>query len=718
MKQLRVIQSLFPTTVLLVVVLLLGGQSVSSQSLANVYQDIGGPGDFNPSSAVVFDYETSFGGTSWPMYWYTDQEWMNTDFTWYEKGDELRWCTQPQDPENWITARTITYRHHGRFRVDAAPFAGARELYLTIRYKDNLRPGQYAGAPVYAWNGSWVRLGFLGGVNDHRWKTQQFTVSASQRAVVDGRFVFKIGDDGYTDSLIGELPIDKIKLSGSSDTPEFEPDSQGLWPQLGLSQFDDLGQDYEYSPGEGPFFPFGILTNVFITDGGSASQPGHGQKDTWQALEDHHMNVYAFHGWEQEWYSRWTEWPGETTWDDPGMMVELGLDEHLIQAAGHGLKVFPNLYTDTQMWSIQRTYGNAEAALDYLEQMMRDHANNPALGAWYIIDEWDHEDLGYAKPHEFTAQLAARARAADPYSPSLILSMGFMGPSTWEMTGESSDLVVVDVYPARNYFQELLMQGERLDEMRNVLGDDAAYILMALGQNYDEGQIQPIDGEARPYRPQELVAQAYMGLAHGSKGVLFWMGNFGHPDFQGPNWPVANSHQIWQGMGQVGEELFGPEGLVDALLPPGGLVEIMGERGLVSASQGSIHYALYRTGDGTRILVALNASSTTRSVTFTVPGLDPGIIHTRFEDGRSLPAGSGTFLDTFQPLERHVYVLPPLGSCSSDINGDTQIDVIDLQLLVNLIQGGNPGSYCADLNGDGLVNDSDLQVLVQEILGQ
>ena len=195
------------------------------------------------------------------------------------------------------------------------------------------------------------------------------------------------------------------------------------------------------------------------------------------------------------------------------------------------------------------------------------------------------------------------------------------------------------------------------------------------------------------------------------------MGNFGHPDFQGPNWPAVNSKQIWQGFSQVGEELFGEEGLVDALLPPGGLVEIMGERGLVSASQSSIHHGVYRTGDGTRILVALNASSTARSITFTIQGLEKGIIHTRFEDGRNITAGAGTFQDSFQPLERHVYVLPLLESCSSDINGDLQMDVIDLQLFVNLIQFGNPGSYCVDLNGDGLVDDSDLQLLIQMILG-
>jgi hypothetical protein len=694
----------------------LNPESVQGQTAAAVYQDIGGPHDFDSTQGIFFDFEEAFGGSGWPMYWYTDAEWTNTDFTWYERGNEFRWCTEPSDPQNWISSRAIKYRHHGRFRINAASFSGTGNLYLTIRYKDDIRPGQYKGAPLYAWNGSWVRLGYLGGENDHRWKTEQFVVGSSQRTAVDGRFVFKIGDDAYTDSIIGELPLDKIKLSEDTNRSEFEADAQGLWPELGQSTFDDLGLDFEYSPGEGPFFPFGILTNIFITQGGSATQPGHGEKDTWQALEDHYMNVYAFHGWEQNWYSLWNEYPGELSWDDPGTLVEVGLEEHLTQAAAHGLKVIPNIYTDTRMWWIQSKYGSSEATLDYLEQMIRDHANDPALGAWYIIDEWDHEDLGYGKPTLFTAQLADRAHSADPYSPILILSMGFMGPTTWEMTAESSDLVVVDVYPAADYYQELLMQGARLDDMRGALGNDGAYVLMGLGQNYDEGQIWPIDGESRPYRPQELVAQAYMGLAHGSKGMLFWMGNFGHPDYQGSNWPAAYSEQIWQGMGQVGEELFGQDGLVDALLPPGSLVEIMGESGLVNASNSSIHYALYRTGTGTRILIALNASSASQAVTFTIPGLEQGTIETRFENGRRISSNLGSFQDSFQPLERHVYVLSSSGTCDSDLNGDGRTNAVDLQMLVNVIFSGNPGTLCADLNGDGLVNDADLRMLLSVIL--
>jgi len=636
-----------------------------SRERASHFQDIGGPADFDTGAPIHFDHEISFGGNGWPFYWYTDEEWTNTDFTWYERADEFRWCTTPPDPQNWVTSRAIKYRHHGRFRVDAAPFSSADDLYLTIRYKDNLRPGSYPGAPVYSWNGSWVLLGFLGGQDDHRWKTQQFAVHAADRSVVEGHYVFKIGDDLYTDSLIGELPIDKIKLSASPDTPEFEADAPGLWPEMAPSQFDDLGRDFEYTPGEGPLFPFGILTNLFITHGGSATQPGHGAKDTWQILQDHHMNVYGFLGWEQAWYSGWAEYPNELPWDDPGVYVEPGLNEHLIQAAGHGLKVFPNFYTDTRMWWIQRSYGNSEAVLDYLEQVVRDHANNPTLGGWYIIDEWDHEDPTYGKPHEFVQQLAARTRSADPYSPILILSMGFMGPTSWEMTAESSDLVMVDVYPAQNYIQELALQGRRLDEIRSALGNDAAYILVGLGYNYEEGELIPIEGEARPYTPQEILAQAYMGLTHGSKGVIFWCGNVCHPDFHGPGWPASYSQQVWQGLRQMGEELFGDEGLVDALLPPGGLLEVMGESGLVSCSNSVIHHALYRTGTGERVLIALNPTRSEQTATFTVADLGTcAIITLRFEEGRTILSRGGTFDDTFQPLEHHVYVLPsPLCTC-------------------------------------------------------
>ncbi len=639
-------------------------------AFADEYRDMGNPDDFSSSENIYFDRETDFGGDGWPFYWYN----LNTtdfpgSFAWFENGSEFRWATAPSNINGWISSRAIKYRHFGRFRVDATSFSLNGNgnptviLYLTIRYKDDIRPGSDNGCPVYSWDGSqWVLQGLMGGTTDHRWKSQQFIIEPHEVRVVSNRFIFKIGLSIYSDGIIGELPIDEIKLADDADISEFEPDSDGVWPSSPASNFSNLGRNNEFILGEGPFFPFGIHNSaLWISHGGNATSPGSGDKDTWQCMEDVKMNMYSFHGWEQEWYSKWLEWPYEFNWDDPGIAVEIGLDEHLVQAVGHGLKVFPNTYTDTQAWWVKHQYGSAQNCLDYLAKVASDHQNNPALGAWYIIDEWDHEDGYYGRPHLFSHQLATRIRKADPYTPVLILSMGFMGPTTWQITSESADLVVTDVYPVHPHtFNEgLQRQAERLDNIRSVLGNNGAYILMGMGYNYNDGAIIPVDNQVRAFSTAEIVAQAYIGITHGAKGIIYWCGLFGHPEFRSNNWSVENSTQIWEGFRQIGEELFGNEAIAPILLSPSITLEIMGENRIVTASDPDIHYILKQTQEGKKFLIAIRSSNTTSgNVTFTIKNLEAETpIYTRFENGRIINSEDGQFSDYFGPLERHIYQL-------------------------------------------------------------
>ena len=62
------------------------------------------------------------------------------------------------------------------------------------------------------------------------------------------------------------------------------------------------------------------------------------------------MNTYVVHGWDKRWLNRVAEYPAEpaSKWATPGVYVELGLPEHLIQASAHNLKVIPNFLTDTR----------------------------------------------------------------------------------------------------------------------------------------------------------------------------------------------------------------------------------------------------------------------------------------------------------------------------------------------------------------------------------
>ena len=55
--------------------------------------------------------------------------------------------------------------------------------------------------------------------------------------------------------------------------------------------------------------------------------------------------------------------------------------------------------------------------------------------------------------------------------------------------------------------------------------------------------------------------------------------------------------------------------------------------------------------------------------------------------------------------------------CDSDLNQDHDINVLDVQLMVNVLLGGNSEGLCADLNNDTKVDTLDLEFLIQKTLG-
>lgn len=148
-----------------------------------------------------------------------------------------------------------------------------------------------------------------------------------------------------------------------------------------------------------------------------------------------------------------------------------------------------------------------------------------------------------------------------------------------------------------------------------------------------------------------------MGITHGAKGISFWA-FCGHPYYENTEgWTQAYGQEVWQGYRQIGEELFGEEGMASALIYPSVTLDIMGERGVVSASNSHIHHIYKQTHNGQRYLIALNAADSTQSTVFTIEGLAAGTpIQVLFED-REITAGDGSLSDSFSALERHVYVL-------------------------------------------------------------
>ena len=611
---------------------------------ASVYHDFGSAGDLDPNSPMYFIKGAPDRSAIW--HWKT-----SIPMAFYENDQDFFWVKTPSNPEGYTSSRGIHFRRSAILRINASGFPSSGTAYLTIRFKDNLRRGSHDGAPLWS---SRRLLGTIGGQNDHRWKTQTLKVDLADLELVDGTYRIRMGSN-YSDDLAGELDIDKVKLSTDQALPEFAADAPGLWPAIPADKdrFKNIGRDNEYIPGEGPFFPFGMyLTVGLITDGGSKTTPGKGPKDTWQILEDVHINTAVIHGWQQNWSSRWAVYPNEAPWASPGQYVEPGLDEMLVQAQGHGIKLIPNFLTDTRAYWIDRVAGGSPAVLEKLSAAIRRNADHPALLAWNPVDEWDHEDAAFGKPHLFSRQLYKICKENSPNRPVFTSLMGFNRGMGWQVAADISD-----VFGNDRYFDEgddpafgAQTQASYLDDMRRVYGDSKG-IIAILHFGTTQSEIESFHGVKRVPNEQEIVFQAYMAIAHGAQGLLYF--RMVHPDTD-LDYPGLDSG--WRGFRRLGDELFGDRGIAPVLIAPSRTVDVMGEKGVVKSSNPNIHFILKETVDGALVLIAVNMTESNQDTTFTVSGLGAGSIPVHFEE-RSVAAASDRFSDSFQSFDRRVYVL-------------------------------------------------------------
>ncbi len=635
------------------------GGSLCSNSLvlaASAYRDFGSSGDFDPANEIwVEPYDGAYGWRSRPWMHSSDYETM----AWHENSEGFWWVTS-EETTDVVSSRAIKYRHLVYIRIDATGFSPDQTVYLTIRYKDDVMPGAYGGAPIFVYrDGGYNHVATIGGGRDFRWKTEQIVIPPDQISIHPSysEYIVRIGESSYSNSIVGHLPIDKMKLSDEMNMEEFESDADGYWPEMPSDLFANIGNTNVYRPGGTPFFPFGFYDYLalWITDGGSATSPGYEEKDSWQIMEDARINCYLIHGY-TSWHSKWELHPGEFSWDDPGVCVEPGLDEHLIQAAGHNLKVIPNFLTETRAWWIANKYGSEKNTLDTLRQIMFTHRDEPSILMWNPVDEWDHERVTYGKPHLFSQQLYATQRQVDPNRPGFMTLMGYMGPTSWELASQQAQVVGTDYYvygEGSTVEGRLLEQAQQLDEMRAVLSDSVARIMVP------EGMMENVppyvhDGVARTLYAEEVVVQAYIAITHGAQGLIYFRGM--HPDD-----PRADGYggyeRVWEGLRQVGEDLFGPEGFAHVLLHPSTTLDIMGENGIVTSTNPAIHHICRVTPVGETYLVSVNATNSPQSTSFCIDGLEDGISLQVLFEGRSIGTQAGCFEDSFDGYGRHVYVL-------------------------------------------------------------
>jgi hypothetical protein len=155
----------------------------------------------------------------------------------------------------------------------------------------------------------------------------------------------------------------------------------------------------------------------------------------------------------------------------------------------------------------------------------------------------------------------------------------------------------------------------------------------------------------KPMTPAESVAECYMGIIHGARGIVFFR------DYHPADPPCTRD--LWEGPKRFSRELFGPDGLAKLLLPPSKAVDIVDEAKIAKCSNPAVDASLFEDAQGRRTLVALNSlKKPAQGVRFEIADLRPGLVRTRFEGGRTLAVQDNAFADDFQPLQPHVYDLP------------------------------------------------------------
>jgi len=290
-------------------------------------------------------------------------------------------------------------------------------------------------------------------------------------------------------------------------------------------------------------------------------------------------------------------------WGMPG-------EAYLEAAADSGLWVMPEV-------------GSPDA--ETLAQMVETANRYPNVLMWYGVDEPSGERLTRAiESHE-------RFVVADPHRP---VSAAINNPAMLPGALQAYDLFMMDPYLIRTASLEGIA-GWAGAAMETGQGRSPLWMVpqaFALDSRWDE----PTN--------EELRCQAYLSIAHGATGLV-WYAYFTTERFSGNpkgrnQWFLPDSH-LWPYFTKLNAE-------IQSLTP----VILTGDRlGPIQCSDATIHTHLWKH-EGSRYLVAVNP--TDRPVECSFAGLDARQVEVMFED-RKLTNANGGLQDSFGPMGVHVY---------------------------------------------------------------
>ena len=246
--------------------------------------------------------------------------------------------------------------------------------------------------------------------------------------------------------------------------------------------------------------------------------------------------------------------------------------------------------------------------------------NHPAILMWYLCDEPDHQN--WTVPPSELRLATELVHRTDPAHPTWSVVMSWADSNLYQYA-DSVDVLSTDIYPI----------GADEDKPVTEVAKKTAVLADAVGTA--PGLVTLL---AHPeVTPDQYTAMTYLALVHGAQGLAY----FNHAD-------ARADADLWRRVLKVNREL----NAMQETLVAGAVAGVEAE-----CSDEAVHWMLSQN-QGRYVLIAVNGTDRRRDgVRFRVPGIDGALrIPVAFES-REVAGAAGSWTDTFEPYQRHVYQL-------------------------------------------------------------
>jgi hypothetical protein len=303
--------------------------------------------------------------------------------------------------------------------------------------------------------------------------------------------------------------------------------------------------------------------------------------------------------------------------------------------------------------------------------------NHPALEGWYLADEPSE----YSTDPAVLATAAATIRSLDPNHPVIGLDNR---PANFDEYAPAFDVFLPNPYPFMyDPVKEISLVTQWIDASRSVLaeGESLMVCLQTFGEKF---------GTRYP-TVDEIWNMAYQSVVAGVKGISWW--DQEEALASGGNWSAYQA-------------------MIPAMKT---LMSYTVSSTSRTAYSGSGIYAALFNGKAGKVLVAVNTSSSSQSLTISVTASTAEALGSLRNAAISLSSnsiqltmgslGCGSWLLDSKPA-----------STPGDFNGDGLVNATDIDLLFAAINNHSTSYATYDLTKDGKINSADMDYLITTIL--